>query len=160
MLEPAAAARSISQAGFSHVVWVPDSYLGPWEEALVATSPSLKLIRPCREGEAIGIATGLMLGGAKPLVVIQCTGLFEAGDALRNVVHDLGLPLKLVIGVRSYRASLAGKTSDNCPAFTEPILNAWKLPYTMIADADDATFCREAASLAAAPGARALLLGE
>src|SRR4051812_4787701 len=94
MLEPAAAVRHLEAAGFTHVVWIPDSSLGPWESALDA-SKQLTLIRPCREGEAIGIAAGLMLGGAQPVVVIQCTGLFEAGDALRNVVHDLKLPLKL-----------------------------------------------------------------
>src|SRR5947209_15291772 len=107
MLEPATAVRHLEQSGFTHVVWIPDSSLGPWEVALVS-SPNLNLIRPCREGEAIGVAAGLILGAARPVVVCQCTGLFEAGDALRNVVHDLKLPLKLIVGVRSYRAFLAG----------------------------------------------------
>jgi sulfopyruvate decarboxylase TPP-binding subunit len=89
----------------------------------------LKLIRTAREGEAIALAGGLILGGAKPLVVIQCTGLFEAGDALRNVVHDLNLPIQLLVGVRSHRAAMKGKSNDNCPIFTEPIIQAWKLKY-------------------------------
>ena len=131
MFDPAAAVRHIAAAGFTHVVWIPDSAVGPWESALVST-PQLKLIRPCREGEAIGIAAGLMIGGARPLVVIQCTGLFEAGDALRNIVYDLKLPLVLLVGVRSYRAFQAGQSTDNCPAFTEPILKAWQVPYTWI----------------------------
>ena len=42
------------------------------------------------------LAAGLMIGGAKPLVVVQCTGFFEAGDAVRNVVHDLELKLEAV----------------------------------------------------------------
>src|SRR3954454_24161326 len=130
MLAPAAAVRHLEAAGFTHVVWIPDSSLGPWESALVA-SQQMKLISPCREGEAIGIAAGLMLGGVRPVVVIQCTGLFEAGDALRNVVHDLRLPLKLIVGVRSYQAHLAGTTADNCPAFTEPIVRAWRVPYAV-----------------------------
>ena len=159
MLDPGAAVRVLEQAGFTHVVWLPDSALGPWETALVS-STQIKLIRPCREGEAIGVAAGLMLGGARPVVVIQCTGLFEAGDALRNVVHDLHLPLKLVVGVRSYRAFLAGKTADNCPAFTEPVLRAWQVPYTVLADADDAGFAGAVRELAAVAGARAVLLGE
>jgi sulfopyruvate decarboxylase TPP-binding subunit len=159
MLDPATAVGLLEQAGFTHVVWLPDSALGPWEPALV-TSSQLKLIRPCREGEAIGVTAGLMLGGARPVVVIQCTGLFEAGDALRNVVHDLKLPLKLVVGVRSYRAFLAGATADNCPAFTEPVLRAWQVPYTILADADAATFGTAVRELADAAGARALLLGE
>jgi sulfopyruvate decarboxylase TPP-binding subunit len=159
MLDPSDTVRQIEHAGFTHVVWVPDSSVGPWEPALVA-SPLLKLIRPCREGEAIGLAAGLMLGGAKPLVVLQCTGLFEAGDALRNVVHDMKLPLKLLIGVRSYRAFLAGKSADNCPAFTEPILHAWQVPFTLLAEPDAASFADGVRGLAASPSAHALLLGE
>jgi sulfopyruvate decarboxylase TPP-binding subunit len=159
MLDPAAAVRQFEGAGFTHVVWIPDSAVGPWEPALVA-SAKLKLIRPCREGEAIGIAAGLMLGGARPVVVIQCTGLFEAGDALRNVVHDLGLPLKLIVGVRSYRAFAAGKTTDNCPAFTEPILQAWRVPYTLLAEPDEAGFADGVRELSTANGSRVLLLAE
>src|SRR5829696_8930884 len=157
MLDPAAAVGHVAAAGFSHVVWIPDSAVGPWEAALTS-SPDLKLIRPCREGEAIGIAAGLMLGGARPVVVIQCTGLFEAGDALRNVVHDLRLPLKLVVGVRSYGAFAAGRSNDNCPAFTDPILKAWQVPYTLLANPDQPGFAAGVRELAAAPGARALLL--
>ena len=159
MLDPAAAVGHVAAAGFSHVVWIPDSAVGPWEAAL-ASSPKLTLVRPCREGEAIGVAAGLMLGRARPVVVIQCTGLFEAGDALRNVVHDLGLPLKLIVGVRSYRAYSAGQSKDNCPAFTEPILKAWQVPYMLLADPDETGFAAAVQELAAAPGARALLLGE
>jgi sulfopyruvate decarboxylase TPP-binding subunit len=159
MLDSAIAIEHIAKSGFTHVVWIPDSYVGPWESALLA-SKALKLIRPAREGEAIAIAGGLLLGGAKPLVVIQCTGLFEAGDALRNIVHDLNLPLKLIVGVRSYRAFKVGQSLDSCPVFTEPILQAWKLPYTLLAEADDAGFALAVTELASAADARALLLGE
>ena len=48
------------------------------------------------------MAGGLHLGGATPLVLIQCTGLFESGDSLRNIVHDWTLPIFSVIGYRSY----------------------------------------------------------
>jgi len=159
MLDPAAAVRHIAAAGFTHVVWIPDSAVGTWESALVST-PQLKLIRPCREGEAIGIAAGLMIGGARPLVVIQCTGLFEAGDSLRNVVHDLKLPLKLIVGVRSYAAHLVGKSVDTCPVYTEPVLQAWQVPYTLLAKPDEAGFAAGVRELAAGVGPRALLLGE
>jgi sulfopyruvate decarboxylase TPP-binding subunit len=122
---------ALKQCGVTHVVWLPDSELGTWEAAL--TGPEgLPLIRVCREGEALTVAAGLMLGGQKPVVVIQCTGLFEAGDALRNVVHDLKLPLFLIVGVRSWYAHQEGQSSDSCPVFTEPILQAWRLPYTLL----------------------------
>jgi sulfopyruvate decarboxylase TPP-binding subunit len=131
MYEGPAVVAALRSCGVTHVVWIPDSHLGAWESAL-APADSPRLVRATREGEAIAIAAGLFLGGARPLVVIQCTGLFEAGDALRNVVYDMELPLALVVGIRSYVAHAAGKSADNCPRFTEPILKAWGVPYTLI----------------------------
>ncbi len=64
-------------------------------------------------------------------MLIQCTGLFESGDALRNVIHDWHLPIVSIIGYRSYldQSTLPG---DTCLKFTEPILDAWQLEYRLI----------------------------
>src|SRR5262245_47122868 len=109
MLDGPSVAAALKQCGVTHVVWIPDSELGTWEPAL-RNDPQLQLIRVCREGEAMAVAAGLILGGKRPIVAIQCTGLFEAGDALRNVIHDMKLPLFLVVGIRSYYAHQKGKT--------------------------------------------------
>lgn len=124
---------ALKECGVTHVVWIPDSYLGTWEASLRADS-ALQLIRVCREGEAIAVAAGLIIGGKKPIVMIQCTGFFEAGDALRNVVHDLKLPLFVIVGVRSYHLHQKQATDDNCPVFSEPIVRAWQIPYAVIDD--------------------------
>ncbi len=131
MLDGPAVTAALLDCGVSHVVWIPDSTIGTWEAALLA-APGLDLVRVCREGEAMAVAAGLLLGGKKPVVLIQCTGLFEAGDALRNVVHDLRLPLFVVVGVRSYYAHQQGTSADTCPVFTEPILRAWQIPYIVL----------------------------
>jgi sulfopyruvate decarboxylase subunit alpha len=116
--------------GVTHVVTLPDSTIGAWGDTMDGT-PDLDVIRVCREGETWAIAGGLYLGGATPLVLIQCTGLFESGDALRNIVHDWHLPIMSVIGYRSYldQSTLPG---DTCLTFTEPILDAWRLEYRLI----------------------------
>jgi sulfopyruvate decarboxylase TPP-binding subunit len=133
MLDGPSVAAALREGGVTHVVWLPDSELGTWQSALLA-EPSLSLLRVCREGEAIALAAGLYVGGKKPVVMIQCTGLFDAGDALRNVVHDLKLPLFFVIGVRSWLAHRAGRSADTCPVFTEPIVQAWRLPFVLLDD--------------------------
>jgi len=63
--------------------------------------------------------------------MIQCTGLFESGDAIRNAVHDWKLPLFAIVGYRSYlnQDTLPG---DTCLVFTEPTLDAWKIDYQLI----------------------------
>jgi sulfopyruvate decarboxylase TPP-binding subunit len=143
MIDGPAAVAALDASPFTHLVWIPDSHLGTWDAALAKSR--LAPIRPTREGEAVAIAAGLMLGGASPLVAIQCTGFFEAGDAVRNVVHDMKLPLKLIVGVRSWRAAQAGKTADNCPHFAETLVRAWDLTYAWFDP-----FTAEAASCTAA----------
>ena len=116
-------------AGITHVVTVPDSTIGQWERAI--EPDGMSLIRVCREGEAWAVAAGLYLGGKSPLVMIQCTGLFESGDALRNTLHDWKLPIPSIIGYRSYlnQETLPG---DTCLVFTEPILRTWEIDYRLI----------------------------
>ena len=123
----------LAQLGVTHVVWIPDTTLGVWESALDA-SPDFDLIRVCREGEAWPLAAGLNLGGKTPIVMMQTTGLFESGDALRNVVFDLKLPVVAIIGARNW---LTPDSKDTAKTFAEPILAAWNLDYRIVATADD-----------------------
>jgi sulfopyruvate decarboxylase TPP-binding subunit len=147
MFDGPSVVAALKDCGVTHVVWIPDSDIGRWEPAL-SSDGHLQLLRVCREGEAIALAAGLYLGGKRPLVLMQCTGFFESGDTLRNIIHDLQLPLFFVIGVRNYHAHKRGASTDNCPVFTEPILHAWQLPYVLLDDrhsaADLASFYRQA----------------
>src|ERR1044071_2496927 len=131
----------LARLGVTHVVTVPDSTIGRWEPAIAATVGG-RLGRVCREGEAWAVAAGLHLGGRRPLVMIQCTGLFESGDALRNALHDWKLPIPSVIGYRSYlnQDLLPG---DTCLEFTERILDAWKLDYRLITAPEQLALLRE-----------------
>ena len=114
MFDGPSVVAALRECGVTHVVWIPDSETGTWEAAL-SSAADITLVRVCREGEAFAVAAGLFLGGKRPIVMIQCTGLFEAGDALRNVLFDMGLPLFTVVGVRSWKAHQQNATTDNCP---------------------------------------------
>ncbi|MBI3865603.1 MAG: hypothetical protein HY290_27335 [Planctomycetia bacterium] len=118
----------LTEMGITHIVWLPDSTLGQWESALQDAS-GMTLVRVCREGEAWAVAMGLELGGAKPLVMIQCTGLFDSGDSLRNALYDYGVPLFAVIG---YRNALNPAADDSARTYTEPNLKSWNIEYRLI----------------------------
>ncbi len=158
MFSGAQMATLLQECGITHVVTVPDSTIGQWEPAIAARG--IALLRVCREGEAWAVAAGLFLGGKQPLVMIQCTGLFESGDALRNVLHDWKLPIPSIIGYRSYlsQETLPG---DTCLVFTEPILDAWRFDYRLITAPDQ--FDALAAHLAgwrSAAAPRAVVIAE
>jgi sulfopyruvate decarboxylase subunit alpha len=124
-------ASLLKSLGVTYVVTIPDSTIGRWEQDIERAG--IRLVRVCREGEAWTVAAGLYLGGASPLVMIQCTGLFESGDALRNILHEWKLPIYSFIGYRSYlnQDTLPGDTSL---VFTEPILAAWQLDVQLITE--------------------------
>jgi sulfopyruvate decarboxylase subunit alpha len=131
MLDGPAITAALRRCGITHAIWIPDSEIGTWEPALSAAA-DLTLLRVCREGEAFAQAAGLLMGGKKPIVIVQCTGLFEAGDSLRNVIHDMKLPIFFIVGIRSYYLHQQGATADTCPIFTEPIMRAWQVPYVVL----------------------------
>ena len=124
---------TLTQLGVTHVVWIPDTSLGQWESALEA-SPEFELLRVCREGEAWPLAAGLILGGKTPLLMMQTTGLFESGDALRNIIFDLKIPVIAIVGARNW---LNPDASDTAKTFAEPVLKAWNIEYQVVATADE-----------------------
>lgn len=126
-------AQALSQMEISHAIWLPDSIMGTWEKSLEA-SPTLQLIRVCREGEAWPLAAGLHLGGESPVVIMQTTGLFESSDAMRNVVFDLKLPIFAIVGARNW---LVTGSQDSALRFTEPVMKAWSISHRLIATVDD-----------------------
>ena len=124
---------TLEQLGVTHVVWVPDSETGQWEAAL-ESSGRLKLVRVCREGEAWPLAAGLLVGGKLPFTVMQCTGLFESGDALRHAIFDLELPIYALIGVRN---GMNNSSRDSARIYAEPFVQAWGLDHVWLRSAAD-----------------------
>lgn len=135
----ASAARTVAQIealGFTHVLLIPDSESRLLYDAV--RSSALPLITPCREGESIAIAAGLWTGGRKPLVVLQNTGLMEAGDALRGCGLGPKVPLRLIVGWRGYGGAMAKRLPiDSAYTYTEPLLAAWGIPWWPIMSDDD-----------------------
>jgi len=139
LLPAAEVAALLAELGTTHVVWLPDSDVGQWESAL-QSSPAFRLLRVCRESEAWTIAAGLLIGGARPMIVMQTTGMFDSGDSLRNCLFDMRLPLYAIVGHRSY---LVENSTDTAKHFAEPILKAWGLDYILLARTDETPQLRE-----------------
>lgn len=151
MTKPTETLRVLAARGVTHVIGLPDSISAPLFD-LVARHPVIRLVTVTREGEAFAIATGLWMGGASPLVVIQNTGLLESGDALRGTALRIGARFAILVTGRGY-ASLRGVgidpsggpspellrriDVDSAAVLTEPTLDAWGVPYRTCEGDDD-----------------------
>jgi sulfopyruvate decarboxylase subunit alpha len=156
-------AALLQDLGVTHVVTVPDNTSAPILSALQDTAATsakvpgsreaVRLIFATREGEAMGLASGLWLGGACPVVLIQNTGLLEAGDGLRGTASRMGAPILLLITCRGYAAArgagiepgqgevdrdiLVRNDLDSVAHMTEATLRAWGIPFRYLRDSSD-----------------------
>ncbi len=119
--------------GVTHVVWLVDSESAFLYEALHAAEDGgrLRVVPVCREGETIPLALGLLLGGKRPVIIIQSTGFFEAGDSLRGQAIDFGLPLVFFIGYRGWKPNRE-QMHDTAAIYLEPVLQAYGVPYYIL----------------------------
>ena len=119
----------INKNNVTHVVWLPDSETN-FMYQLMEADPDLNLVPVCREGESMAIAAGLWVGGKKPVVLIQNTGMMESGDSIRGLALDINLPLVMPIGYRGWTRH--GVTTDSAATYTEPIRHAWGINYYLV----------------------------
>ena len=133
-LNPQTVLEEMKKNGISHVVWLPDSETN-WLYMLMKEDPTLDLIAVSREGQAFSTAAGLSVGGKKPIILIQNTGLMESGDSLRGWGLGLNIPVVIMVGYRGYTRH--GVNSDTAATYTEPFLNAFGIQYYLVEnDAD------------------------
>lgn len=137
LLSPETVLKEFKKNGVTHIVWLPDSETN-WLYQLMKADPTLTLIPVSREGQAISTAAGLVVGGKKPVILIQNTGMMEAGDSIRGWGLSLNTPVVLMIGYRGWTRHGVNSASD-VANFTEPFLNALGIHYFLIETNDDAS---------------------
>ena len=74
----------------THVVWLPDSETN-FLYTLMTQEPSLELVTISREGQAFSTAAGLSVGGAKPVILIQNTGIKLSDHCFKSDNRDFRL---------------------------------------------------------------------
>lgn len=124
----------IRKCGITHIVWLPETETRFMYDAMIS-QPWLILIPVCREGEAIAIAAGLIIGGKKAMVLHQNTGFLESGDSIRGMALDIQLPLVLLIGYRGWQRNVP--MTDSAAVYLEPILDAWHIKHYLLKTEND-----------------------
>ena len=133
-LSPETVLAEMKKNGVSHIVWLPDSETN-WLYLLMQAEKSLTLVGVSREGHACSIASGLAAGGAKPMILIQNTGLQESGDSLRGWLLGMNVGVVMMVGYRGWTRH--GITTDTAATYTERFLMAFGINYYLIEnDAD------------------------
>jgi len=90
----------VHAVGSRDVVYVPDNPLSHVLGAFEHDYPDVRLLLATREEEAFGIAAGLFLGGRRPTVMLQSSGLGNSLNALTSLMLPYQIPALVVISMR------------------------------------------------------------
>ncbi len=139
---------ALDQLNTTHIVGVPDNATKVIYD-LGHEHEHIRVVPVCREGEAWAVASGLWVGGCRPVVVIQNTGFLESGDAFRGTALAMGVPLLALMDYRGYH-TLAGPADgvDSAARLFEPTLRAWELPYHFLTPGEEGVVIHQAATQA------------
>lgn len=124
----------LKKCGITHIIWTPDSEVREMYDALTSQN-DIEVVPICREGEAIAIAFGLMLGGKKAAVLHQSTGLFESGESVRCFALDLPFPLLMLVSHHGWKSK--GPITNSAANYVLPILDAWGVKHYLVETDED-----------------------
>jgi sulfopyruvate decarboxylase subunit alpha len=116
----------LKQAGIDFVASVPCINLKGLLPK-IASDPDIIWVPVTREEEGVGICAGAWLGGKRPALLMQNSGLGNSINALASLDLLYGIPLLMVI---SHRGGLGEKMVGQIPMgrLTEPILELMSIP--------------------------------
>jgi sulfopyruvate decarboxylase TPP-binding subunit len=148
----AALADALIDAGVEVAAWVPDKRLAPIGDRIAERGIPLRTLP--REEECFGFAAGYRAAGGMPLVLLQCSGLGNALNAIGSLVVPYGLGFPAVL---SMRGTLGERNPSQMPLGRAAVglldlLGVQAFPLSAAADAGAVA----RGALAVAEGARVL----
>jgi sulfopyruvate decarboxylase TPP-binding subunit len=97
-MDPYDLLEQLRSAAITHVVTVPD-YIQLSLHAAIDRSGGIPQIAACSENETLGISTGLIITGHRPVVIMQNQGLLACINWLRTLAVDARIPLVILVGL-------------------------------------------------------------
>lgn len=127
----------LAEARIDQVVYVPDNPLSHLLNVLERDHARIGRTLATREEEAVGIASGLYLGGARPAVLMQSSGLGNCANAMASLLVAYQIPVLFVMSMRGDPGEWNAAQVPLGRAI-RPLLDALGVTHVMVDRADEA----------------------
>ena len=128
--------EALVKAGYDFAVTLPCGVLKNLIE-LVNGDPNIVHVPLTREEEGVGIAAGAYLGGKKPLLIVQSSGIANSLNSVASLAIAYQIPLLMIL---SYRGNLFEFASAQVPLGLglEGILRSLGVPFFILNHSNEA----------------------
>lgn len=133
--------EALRRCGATHAVTVPDFVQFALHTRLAAPDAGIATLYACSEDQALTMATGLHIGGAVPVLVVQNQGLYKCMNTLRATCLDANVPVVFLVGQFGREAANIGQpmtqSSRRVVRLLEPALDAFGVRHWTVEDDAD-----------------------
>jgi sulfopyruvate decarboxylase TPP-binding subunit len=152
---------AIKSAGINIVLSVPDIFTSKGLLFPIAEDKALRLIRVCKEDEAVGITAGLYFCGQRAISLVQSTGLLDSLNAMRAMGLEYKQPICMMVGLLGKEPDLKPRESKKVGVnIIEPVLDAMGIKHHLLETEADVAKIKPAIDAAyAKPEPLVLLIG-
>ncbi|HMK54986.1 MAG TPA: sulfopyruvate decarboxylase subunit alpha [Methanobacteriaceae archaeon] len=119
--------QALKESGIDFVVSLPCVNLGKLME-LVECDPEIKHVPVTREEEGFGICAGAFLGGKKPAILMQNSGLGNSVNVLASLYQLYQMPILMIMSHRGTKGEFMPAQVPMGQA-TPRVLDALNMPY-------------------------------
>jgi sulfopyruvate decarboxylase TPP-binding subunit len=124
---------AIKSAGINIVLSVPDIWTSKGLLFPIAEDKELRLIRVCKEDEAVGITAGLFFCGQRAISLVQSTGLLDSLNAMRAMGLEYKQPICMLVGLLGKEPDVAPRDSKKVGvSIIEPVLDAMGITHHLL----------------------------
>jgi len=124
---------AIKSAGINIVLSVPDIFTSKGLLFPIADDKELRLIRVCKEDEAVGITAGLYFCGQRAISLVQSTGLLDSLNAMRAMGLEYKQPICMMVGLLGKEPDLKPRESKRVGVnIIEPVLDAMGITHHLL----------------------------
>lgn len=127
--------QGLADANVKIVGALPESHLKSIYVAL-GQQQHIRYVRVSNEADLPGLIAGAYLGGVRALMITENSGLRQACEPIARLSFSHHMPLVMVVSFRGDFGE-ANWWGHNHAQVMEPLLNALRIPYRVIANVDN-----------------------
>ena len=102
MLDTIQFLKALHRHRFTHVCTVPCSFAKNLINAIINENGKPRYMPAASEAVACSMAAGLKMAGAKPLVIVQSSGLTNVGSCVSSLLNPYGVHVAMLVSWRKY----------------------------------------------------------
>ncbi len=127
--------EALVKKGYSHLCVVPCSFAKNLINESI-NNPNIEYLPSASEAVACSVAAGLKLGGRKPIVIVQSSGVTNMGSCITSMLKPYGITFPIISSWRTYKEGDSEIQHQHLATKLPELIEAYGYQHTVL-DQDD-----------------------